>query len=92
MVDRFDEGFNVAFLSEDERRREGGIGAIAARIDRNSSGIIAPILEAAEAVEQHFQNVAPLSTDVEIQVGENPAHDFVPTISGREYEWVEIID
>lgn len=44
-------------------------------VDRNAGGIIASVLQTAEAVEKHFQNVAPVSADIEIQVCKNPTHD-----------------
>lgn len=55
--------------------RRKGIGGVRRRIDGNSGGIISSVLQTAEAVEEEFQNVAPLSVDVEIQIRENPAHN-----------------
>lgn len=76
MVHRFDEGFDVSLLPKHERRRNGGIGGGGgAGVDRDTGGVVAPVLEAAEAVEEDFQDVAALPADVEIQVGEDPAHD-----------------
>lgn len=50
VVDRFDEGLNIALLAEDEGSRCGS----GARINGNSGGIVAAVLQASEAVEENF--------------------------------------
>lgn len=52
-----------------------GVIQIDGGVNRNAGGIIASVLQTAEAVEKHFQNVAPVSADIEIQVCKNPTHN-----------------
>lgn len=71
-VDRPNEGLDVALAPEQVRRRREG--AAAAGVYGNAGRVIAAVLEAAEAVEEDLQDEAPLSGDVEVQVGEYPTH------------------
>lgn len=49
LVDGFDEGLDVSLLAKNERGRQRvGIGGM---IDRNSGGIVASVLQAAETIE-----------------------------------------
>lgn len=76
-VDRLDEGFDVAFLAENE-----GCGRAVVCIARkwiinwDSGGIIASVLQTPQAIEENFENVAPLSVDAVIQVGEYSTHSL----------------
>lgn len=75
-VDRPNEGLDVALAPEQVRRRREGAAAAGdgAGVYGNAGGVIAAVLEAAEAVEEDLQDEAPLSGDVEVQVGEYPTH------------------
>lgn len=44
------------------------------RINGDPSGIVASVLQTAEAIEQDLENEAPISVDIVIQIGENPTH------------------
>lgn len=91
MINRFDEGLDVALLAEDERtrvqpngsRRLGYVGINVADdgrrgqqggVDGDAGGIVATVLEAAEAMEEDLEDVTPLPVDVVIQVREYPTH------------------
>ena len=69
MVDGFDEGFDVAILSEDERGERIGGG-----VDGDSRGVVASVFETSETIEKDFDYVPSLSIHVVIQVREYPTH------------------
>lgn len=72
LVDGFDEGLDVSLLAKNEGGRQRvGIGGM---IDRNSGGIVASVLQAAETIEKHLKNITPLPVDIVIQVGKYPTH------------------
>lgn len=88
-VDRFDERFDVPCLPKDERRERIGGGTIRKRrrrrqrgVDGDAGGVVAPVLEAPQAIEEDLEYVTPLPADVVIQIGEYAAHSsFSPLLS-----------
>lgn len=44
------------------------------RINGDPGGIVASVLQTAEAIEQDLENEAPISVDIVIQIRENPTH------------------
>lgn len=49
-------------------------GELGVGIERDPGGVVAAVLEAAEAIEEHLEDVAALPRDVVVEVGEDPAH------------------
>lgn len=90
-VDRLDERFDVPCLPKDERRERIGGGTVRKRrrrrqrqrgVDGDAGGVVAPVLEAPQAIEEDLEYVTPLSADVVIQIGEYAAHSsFSPLLS-----------
>lgn len=89
-VDRFDERFDVPCLPKDERRdRIGGVTIRKRRrrrqrqrgVDGDAGGVVAPVLEAPQGIEEDLEYVTPLPADVVIQIGEYAAHSsFSPLV------------
>lgn len=77
-INGFNERFDVAFLAEDERRRKRNRSISTwisgARIDGNSGGIIASVLQTPQAIKQDLQNAASVTRDIVIQVSKDSAH------------------
>ena len=82
-VDGSHEVLDLALLAEHERRRPdvrrirrgsrgGGRGAVG--VERDPGGVVAAVLEAAEAVEEDLEDVAALPRHIVVEVGEDPAH------------------
>lgn len=75
-VDRLDKGFDVAFLAENEGNgREIHIGR-KGRINWDSSRIVASVFQTPQAIEEDSENVASLSVDAVVQVGEYSTHSL----------------
>jgi hypothetical protein len=77
-VDGSHEVLDLALLAEHERgqpgvrrarRRRGEVG-----VEGDPGGVVAAVLEAAEAVEEDLEDVAALPRHVVVEVGEDPAH------------------
>ena len=77
------EVLDLALLAEDERRRPGvgrirrgsrGGGRGPVGVERDPGGVVAAVLEAAEAVEEDLEDVAALPRHIVVEVGEDPAH------------------
>jgi hypothetical protein len=75
-VDGTHEVLDLALLAEDERGRPsvrrargGEVG-----VEGDPGGVVAAVLEAAKAVEEHLEDVAPLPRHIVVEVGEDPAH------------------
>ena len=78
-VDGSHEVLDLALLPVHERGRPGVRGGGRRRgqevgVDGYPGGVVAPVLEAAEAVEEHLEDVAALPRDIVVEVGEDPAH------------------
>jgi len=82
-VDGSHEVLDLALLAEDEWRRAGvrrirrgsrGGGRGPVGVERDPGGVVAAVLEAAEAVEEDLEDVAALPRHIVVEVGEDPAH------------------
>lgn len=67
LINRFDERFNVSFLTEN-KGREIGI------VDRDACGIVSTVLQSAEAIEENLQDVSSVSVHVVIQIRKYSTH------------------
>ena len=79
------EVLDLALLPEHKRRRPGvgrirrgsrgeGRGRGPVGVERDPGGVVAAVLEAAEAVEEDLEDVAALPRHIVVEVGEDPAH------------------
>lgn len=74
LINSFDKRFDISSLSKNKRR--AAKSGIADRINRDSSRIIASILQSAKSIEENLKNVTSLSVHSVIQVRKYPTHSL----------------
>lgn len=83
LIDRFDKGFDVSFLTENKRL---------VVINGNPGGIISSIFKTPKSVEENLENKSPLPIDVVIQIRKYPTHPFLSVFVFLVQVYIERLD